>query len=232
MDAIAPRAVLCADHRFNLETHFSKVARWYWCVAFSQYLAGAPESKIARVLREWQRDGGWLVDDEAEPESVKNVVFRKSQLDEATKQSAIYEGVLALVMSRDPRDIGRERVRLRELAASEVQDHHVFPQRYLHSHGVKGAKANGILNRMPMWIATNLRIGAGAPSKYLNDEAIVGEPVSQEVLDDYGIMRELTDIDFTADNYELFLLSRRENITRMIADAVGRAITELAPAED
>jgi hypothetical protein len=78
----------------------------------------------------------------------------------------------------------------------------------------------------------NLRIGLAAPRNYLNDESIVGEPVSQEVLDDYGIMRELTDIDFTADNYEMFLLSRRESITRMIADAVGRAITELAPAED
>jgi hypothetical protein len=46
--------------------------------------------------------------------------------------------------------------------------------------------------------------------------------VHQELLDDYGITRELTNIHFTPDNYELFLLSRKESKTRMIADAVGR----------
>lgn len=232
MDVIAPLAVISASHGFQIDIHREKLEEWYWCIAFGQYLSGAPESKIARTIREWiKRDGGWLHSDDKAPEAVQDFSFRRSSLDDSTKQSAVYKGVLALILTNNPYDIGLERKPLRDLPSSEIQDHHIFPQKFLNQHGIKGVRANSILNRMPIWAKTNVEIGASPPHFYL-ERLELALPESQDTLDDYGLSYEMMKLRFSSENYELFLIDRKERLIKLIAKSVRKTEDQVAIVDE
>lgn len=232
MDAVAAMAAIVANHRFHEERDLPKLERWYWCTSISQYLSGAPESKIERTLREWTRSEGWLDRDDSVPDVVRDFTFSKISLDEATKQTAVYKGCMALMMSKRPKDIGQKRVDLSSLPSSEIEDHHIYPQRYLHSHGIKGAKANGILNRMPVHSETNRRIGASAPETYAPDLGVLQAESPTSELAVFGIDLEILQKPFSKEVFDLFLTSRREQLYKIIAGAVGKEVSQLAPQDE
>lgn len=232
MDTIAALAAIVANPRFREDRDLKKLSRWYWCTGLSQYLSSAPESKIERTLREWTREGGWLDDDNAVPEVVRDFTFSRTNLDDATRQTGVYKACMAMMMANKSRDIWSDRTGLANLPGSEIADHHIFPQKFLHNHGIKGNKANDVLNRMPLWQKTNLKIAALAPDVYLHDTQIVGNQVCQSDLDPFGIDIDFLTQPFSRDGFELFLMSRKERIMAIIADAVEKEIQQIVPAED
>lgn len=231
-DIITPLAVVLVDKRWKQE-HMKLLERWYWCSIFGQYFRGAPETKIARSIREILAQDGWLSGGSSDPDAVASYQFPKSSIDEATKNTTVYKGLMTLMISKNPYDIGTERHPLRKLPDSEIHDHHVFPQKFLKDNGIKGVEANQILNRMPVWKTTNERVSSYAPNVYLYSDGKCHEHIDADLGEYYGIDTAFLKESFTSDQFQLFLEDRRDRFVEMIRVATG--ISEAAvssPDED
>jgi hypothetical protein len=103
----------------------------------------------------------------------------------------------------------------------EIEDHHIYPKRFLAANGVRGTRANWIVNRTPSLKSTNGNIGADAPNIYLADESIVGrEGVGASVLERHGIPRETVLAQFSRENYGEFLEEQKMSLLIKIEEAV------------
>lgn len=231
-DIITPLAVILVDPRFKSEHHML-LEKWYWRSIFGQYFRGAPETKIARSVREILAHDGWLGDGTVDPDAVLSYQFPSSSIDEATKNTTVYKGLMTLMISRNAYDLGYERKPLRELPESEVHDHHVFPQKFLKDNGIKGVEANQILNRMPIWKTTNERISSYAPNVYLYSSGKCHDQVDDDLQDYFGIDSSFLKEAFTVDQFQVFLEDRRERFLQMILSATEAGDnTILGPDEE
>lgn len=230
-DIITPLAVILVDSRFNSK-HFDLLEKWYWRSVFGQYFRGAPETKIARTLREILSADGWLGSGAIEPDAVSTYVFPTSSIDEATKNTTVYKGLMTLMISGNPNDIGLERTPLRNFPDSEVHDHHIFPQKFLKDNGIKGVEANQILNRMPVWKTTNERISSYAPNVYLNDFTKCHESVLKEIGPQYGIGESYLSTPFSVETFKSFLSDRRVRLIDMIQAATDGDTTTISILEE
>jgi len=229
-DVIAPLAVVMIDHRIR-EEHLANVDKWYWRSVFGQYFRGAPETKISRTVRELLEEG-WLFGEGEEPEAVSSYQFPKSSISEANKNTILYKGLMALMISRDPYDIGAERRRLRECPDGEIHDHHIFPQKFLKDNGIKGTDANQILNRMPIWKSTNESIGSLAPHVYVNFPDRCNENACQDLERFYFVDPLFAREEFSRENYELFLDDRRERFIELIKAVTFSENDNIVETED
>ena len=230
-DIITPLAVILVDPRFGAR-HYPHLDKWYWRSVFGQYFRGAPETKISRSVREIQAPSGWLSDGGDEPDAVTNFQFTSSSIDEATKNTTVYKGLMTLMISKSPYDIGLERRRLRDLAETDVHDHHIFPQKFLKDNGIKGVEANQILNRMPIWRTTNERISSYAPNVYLIDRNKCHSDVSQHLAEFYALDPSFLEDEFTSFQYGLFLIDRKDKFISLIEAATGASRSVSLIAED
>jgi hypothetical protein len=231
IDVISPLAMILSDVRFSRDLHFRKFERLYWNLVFSLYLSGAPETKSSRIVREWRNDGGYRDSDESLPEAIRTFSFSPDDMDEATKASAVYRGILTLLIARGARDFGHQRAVLRIARDLPIEDHHIFPQQFLRNHGIKGYIANGILNRTPILEKTNRQISSDAPVQYFSDHNVVGESgIPEDILRGHAIDKDLVMATFDASLFERFRADRRAKIVAMIADVVGQTIVNPEPS--
>ncbi|OGO50341.1 MAG: hypothetical protein A2148_06675 [Chloroflexi bacterium RBG_16_68_14] len=141
-----------------------RLRQWFWCSTFSEAYESGQSTKMvsdSRELTQWLAGG-------SPPKVVADFNFEPSELLEVTAPgTARYKGIISLMLARRPHDfhddkeITPERVR-----AGEVDDHHVFPRKYLKTTGQLDA-ADCILNHALIDRATNKRIGDNAPSVYI-----------------------------------------------------------------
>ena len=230
-DMITPLAVLMSDPKFSSK-HLNSLDKWYWRCTFGQYFRGAPETKISRTLREIQGPNGWLSGGIEEPDAVVNFQFLASSIDDATKNTTVYKGLMTLMLSSKPFDIGHERKKLAELSETEIHDHHIFPQKFLKDNGVKGAASNQILNRMPIWKTTNERISSYAPHVYFADFTKVHAEAKMELAAHYAVDPTLLEGQFTNYQYDLFLLDRKDRFITMVQRATECLPADIVQAED
>lgn len=214
-DIITPLAIVLIDPRFRSE-HLPLLDKWYWRSIFGQYFRGAPETKISRTVREIGAVDGWFGSRLAEPEAVTSYQFQSSSIEDATKNTTVYKGLMTLMISSNPHDIGADRRRLYDLPDSEIHDHHIFPQKFLKDNGIKGVEANQILNRMPIWKLTNERISSYAPNVYLSDIAKCHAEVANDLIKYYAIDPYFLSDSFSAVQFQLFLEDRRNRFLEMI----------------
>jgi hypothetical protein len=227
VDVITPLAVIISSDKFkHTEEHYKMLDRWYWRGIFSQYLISAPETKIQRTVRQWiSGEGekkGWLDDPANEPDGVRDFSYRATILDDVSrKDNAIYRGVMSLLLSQKIRDFGPDRKSLAEVPWEEIEDHHIYPQRFLGPYGIRGERANNIANRTPLRRATNQAIANTAPHVYLTDPRIVGTQPIVPMLAAHLIDDQIALQPFSADVYKRFYTDRSERILATIRDAVG-----------
>ena len=202
--------------------------KWYWRSVFSQYYISATETKIQRTVRQWlSREGekqGWLVNRINEPDSVRDFSYRVSILDDVSRiDNAIYRGVISLLLSKKVRDFGQGHKTLGSVPWEEIEDHHIYPKRFLTPYGIKGDKVNNIANRTPLTRTTNGAIGNTAPHVYLEDMKIIGGDPIQPIISAHLINPALALQPFTAALYDEFLADRRgKNSLSSIAEVVER----------
>jgi hypothetical protein len=223
-DVIAPPSIITSDMQFSREIHMPRLTRLYWTLVFSLYLSGAPDTKSARIVREWfgGEEAGYRDDADALPEAIRQFALSVEDLDEATKASAVYKGVMTLLISRGARDFGRERHILKEMSGSAIEDHHIFPQQFLRNHGIKGYIANSILNRTPILQETNRAISSDPPSKYFRDKNIIrDEPITDQILSEHALSRDVLDDVFTTESFNRFRYARRDKLRKIILESVG-----------
>ena len=227
VDMIAPMAVIIASDKFkHTNEHLEMLDKWYWRSVFSQYYISATETKIQRTVRQWiSHEGereGWLINSGNEPDSVREFSYRTSLVDEVSRvDNAIYRGIMSLLLAQKVRDFGPNRKTLGAVPWEEIEDHHIYPKRFLGPYGIKGEKVNNIANRTPLTRSTNGAIGNTAPHVYFADLKIVGsdpiEPViSAHLMDPAIVLRP-----FTAEVYDAFIADRTKRILTAIGKAVG-----------
>lgn len=227
-DIIAPLAlILTSDHFRDTREQWDKISRWYWRCVFSQYFSGSPDSKVAKTVKEWlgNGSGGWLQGDEREPESVREFTYRSSLLDDVSRvDTALYRGVMSMLLANDTRDWGKDARLLRKSAWRDIEDHHIYPVRFLGPYGIKGNVVNNIANRTPLLRDTNKAIGNDAPHVYVNNIDIVGpKGLSDDTRKRHCVSGELLSKPFSRDGYDEFVKDRAARLLEHIQGLVGAA---------
>ena len=220
MDIISPLCVILFDIKFNRYEHFEDFKKLYWNLVFSLYLSSAPESKSSRIVREW-RESVFDARDQLNAEALRMFSLVPDDMREATRASAVYKGIISLIIANGARDFGQNYTKLSGPRLS-IDDHHIFPQQFLKNCDIKGYIANGILNRTPLITETNQKIGSDAPEIYFSNGNMVGElGSSAENLERHGISRELVTSAFTKELFDRFCKDRQDRLVRMIEGVTG-----------
>jgi hypothetical protein len=164
------------EHRKLGEEPRADLRRWYWSNVFLERYSSGVESKsrkdYAELLAHWT---------EGQPAPAVFTEARNrigaegfSVRESASQASAVYSGVFCLLALRGARDWRR----VESIQLQELQDHHIFPQDYLKTHGLdKRVVVNSIVNRTLISDETNGKIKNKAPAQYLtSNEIFPSEP--------------------------------------------------------
>lgn len=199
-----------------------KIVRWFWCSVFGQTYENAPNSQTSRDFADV---GSWLDGGQA-PENIDNFSFEAQALFEVgPKQRALYRGVIAIILSQNPRDFHHVKPITRELIErDQIDDHHVFPDVFLRENiKVREAKRRDcILNRTLIDRATNQSLSRRSPSDYFSEmQKKLGKDKVDEVLSSH-LLPTGKESPLLMDNYDAFLTWRCEIIGKTINKAIGR----------
>lgn len=207
-----------------------KLKRWFWCAVFGQVYEGAPNSKSAKDVVEilpWLSGGGL-------PESVASFRFDPKALRDVTpRQRAIYRGAICLILGGGARDFHTQSVITGKLMAEEgIDDHHVFPDKYLERRGVTPARVRDcVLNRTLIDRTTNQMISDRAPSDYLAEIRNTPGFPFDTVLTSHALPVGAGS-PLLGDDYDAFLAWRQERLWQEIRRVTGATIAADLEAEN
>ena len=109
--------------------------------------------------------------------------------DSASQASAVYSGVFCLLAIRGARDWRRGG----NIQLQDLQDHHIFPQDYLKSHGLeKRVLVKSIVNRTLISDETNGKIKNKSPADYLMSKEIFSSSAKDVLLAPHFITSSYT----------------------------------------
>lgn len=196
-----------------------KIGRWFWCAVFGQKYESSPNSQSAldygEVIR-WIEEG-------AEPSTLTTFRFDPATLRETTsRQRAVYRGTLALGLRRQSRDFHSHKVlTLEVITENHVDDHHIFPNKFLESRGVPPRLRDCVLNHTLIDRTTNKRINDRAPSDYMREiYSERGKSKFTELLYSH-LLPAGKDSPFWNDDFEAFLQWRQDNLWVEIQNVTG-----------
>lgn len=223
---IVPLAAIIADigDAWEHDANRAKLQRWYWNGVFGELYGSAVESRIARDFVEVP---AWLAGG-PEPSTVSETIFRPGRLKTMRMRlSAAYKGVNALLMKEGAQDFrSGQKFDHTVFFGENVDIHHIFPQDWCKTRGIKPAVYDSIINKTPLSFRTNRIIGGVAPSEYLakleaGDRATPA--IERSRLDAY-LRTHLIDPDLIhADKFEAFLADRQKRLLELIEQATGKA---------
>jgi hypothetical protein len=196
-----------------------QIKRWFWCSAFSQAYEKSPNAQSGRDVTELIP---WLNDSAAPPpENVRTFHFNPELLRDVTpRQRSLYRATICLILASGNRPLDfHSRAVLNEklLASSGIDDHHIFPAKFLDDRDVDSRLRDCVLNRCLIDSHTNQRISCRAPSDYmaeLRDEP--GFPM-ETVLASH-LIPDGDESGLWTNHFELFLAQRQERLSRSIAE--------------
>ena len=218
----AALAVAGASKGVAIGAQREQIKRWFWCSAFSQAYEKSPNTQSGRDVTELIP---WLSDSAAPaPENVRSFHFNPELLRDVTpRQRSLYRATICLILASGNRPLDfHSRAVLNEklLASSGIDDHHIFPAKYLDDRDVDSRLRDCVLNRCLIDSHTNQRISCRAPSDYmaeLRDEpGFPMETVLASHLIPHGVESGLW-----VDDFERFLAQRQELVGAAIAQATG-----------
>jgi len=223
---IVPLAAILADigDAWEHEATRAKLIQWYWNGVFGELYGSAVESRIARDFMEVPR---WLNEGGPEPSTVSETIFRADRLKTMRMRlSAAYKGMNALLMKEGAEDFrSGQKFDHTVFFGENVDIHHIFPQDWCKSHGIKPAIFDSIINKTPLSYRTNRIIGGVAPSQYIaklekgNETA---PPIDGQKLDAYLGSHLIAPALLRADNFEAFMDDRQKQLLKLIEDATGK----------
>lgn len=201
------------------EATHKRISRWYWCCVFGRRYSGNVETTAAQDFEQvitWVGGG-------TEPSAIKEFSFRTDSLLEVTSlQSAIYKGVLCLSAREHAKDWGGGDILTEELfSETNLDHHHIFPKEALKEllGGAADPRMDSIVNKTLISAKVNRTIGGHLPSKYLGMLSLSGRELTN-TLKSHGVKERF----LRKDNWNGFVLDRREYLRRLIAEACGRRL--------
>jgi hypothetical protein len=230
---VVPLAAILAElgDAWEHEANRAKLMRWYWNGLFGELYGSAVESRIARDFIEVPR---WLQGG-PEPSTVSETIFRGDRLKTMRMRlSAAYKGMNALLMKVGAQDFRTGQQFDHTVFFGESVDiHHIFPQAWCKSQGIKPEVYDSIINKTPLSFRTNRIIGGEAPSDYLaklerGDEN--NPPIARVRLDTYLQSHEIDPVLLRSNNFTGFMADRQRRLLQLIERETGKtAYRESAP---
>jgi hypothetical protein len=104
-----------------------------------------------------------------------------------------------------------------------VDIHHIFPQKWCHSHDVDDERRESIVNKTAISAVTNRTIGGVAPSAYLGlieKKAQIAPAQLDELVEAHLVPAKL----LRADDFDAFFASRRESLCQLVEKAMGKSV--------
>jgi hypothetical protein len=141
--------------------------------------------------------------------------------------SAAYKGMNALLMKEGAQDLrSGQKFDHTVFFGENVDIHHIFPQNWCKSQGIKPAIFDSIINKTPLSYRTNRIIGGVAPSQYIaklerGNETV--PPIASEKLDVYLESHLIEPVLLRADKFETFMDERQKRLLALIEQAMGKA---------
>lgn len=231
-DMVPAIAVIINNEKFTKDTKANnKLEQWYWKVVFSGLFDNGSNSKNTIAVKDFlgtKDASGWLDDDARIPEIVHIKFERESlgvELENAcTVSNAKYRAIHNLLLLNDSRDLSPNGKLIKDISPMLLQDHHIFPKKYLSRHNIKGGDANTILNRTLISSASNEKIIDYPPYQYLlNGKKIFGEDIIFQQKDVEGHCIDLSTItdEFSREKYNKFKDRRKEKILDLVMVKLG-----------
>jgi hypothetical protein len=222
---IVPLAAILADigDAWEHEANRAKLVRWYWNGVFGELYGSAVETRIARDFMEvpvWLKGG-------PEPSTVSETMFRADRLKTMRMRiSAAYKGINALLMKEGAQDFrsGQEFDHT-VFFGENVDIHHIFPQEWCKTHGIKANVFDSIINKTPLSYRTNRIIGGVAPSEYLTKLETgnaTTPPIDRDRLDGYLTSHLINPSLLRTDSFDAFMADRQKRLLELIERATGR----------
>lgn len=222
---IIPLAAILADigDAWEHEAVRAKLVQWYWNGVFGELYGSAVDTRIARDFMEVP---GWIRGGQP-PSTVSETIFRADRLKTMRMRlSAAYKGVNALLMKEGARDFRSGQGFDHTVFFGENVDiHHIFPQAWCRSKGLKPDVFDSIINKTPLSYRTNRIIGGEAPSGYLSKlEAgnASTSPISPLNLDTYLASHLIDPSLLRADRFDAFMADRQAKLLVLIEKAMGK----------
>jgi len=184
---------------------YEKLHKWYWSSIFTERYAGPIDTLSHRDYNQFIQ---WINNGDI-PESI---VTDESKFDitlkNITSRSAMYKGVICLISLNEAQDFFQgDSIELHEL-----DDHHIFPFKYLEDQGYQPQEANTLLNKTLISSDTNRSIRKKSPGKYLKDmEKRLGKSRTEIILKNHFILKDAYEA-MKRNDYKSFLISREEAI--------------------
>ena len=206
---------------------WAKVERWYWCSVFSQRYSSQVETASAR---DFEQVLNWI-DGGQPPDVVRTFGFRSDILQEITSiRNAMYKGVLCLLARNGAKDFGGGGKLSTNLFYGTNQDHHhIFPTNAFKQLGIRDPRANTIVNKTLISYAVNRSIGGRRPSVYVKHwQGKLEDGRFDEILETH----QIDSIALSSDNWEAYLLDRREKLRQLIASVCGGNIQPFSDAAE
>ncbi len=221
---LVPLAAFCAalGRRFEEESVRQKLGRWYWCGVFGELYGGANETRFATDIQDML---AW-VDGADEPRTVRQSNFAPTRLlTMQTRNSAAYKGVMALLMKRAALDWKNgDKIEEVQNFAEEVDIHHIFPQAYCTTKGLRKEQWNSIVNKTPLTSETNRVLSGRAPSAYLDALVAKGTVPSAARVDEIVGTHLVAPSFLRTDDFAGFLRDRAARLLDAIEEATGKSI--------
>ncbi|BCQ24728.1 DUF262 domain-containing protein [Caballeronia sp. NK8] len=222
---IVPLAAILADigTAWEHDTVRTKLVQWYWNGVFGELYGSAVDSRFARDFLEvpaWLNGG-------PEPTTISETIFRADRLKTMRMRlSAAYKGVNALLMRDGARDFrSGQKFDHTVFFGENVDIHHIFPQDWCKTNGIKPAVYDSIINKTPLSYRTNRIIGGVAPSEYLaklEGGNSTTPPIDRERLNEHLESHFINSSLLRSDSFEAFMSDRQKQLLALIEDAMGK----------
>lgn len=225
---LAPLATMLAHLRMKhgpveFGGAWPKIELWYWCSVFGNRYSGTSESAAAVDVEQVVK---W-VDGGPEPDAVRQFSFSADRLlDISTIRNVVYKGVLCLLAKNGAKDFSGEGPLSTQLFYDMSQDHHhIFPRAAMDRLEIDSNRMDSIVNKTLIGSATNRSIGGRLPSAYL---ATLRERHGAERMNEILRSHLIDPATLEADDWDQFLLTRRESIKTLIATTCGGGVIDFS----
>jgi hypothetical protein len=206
---------------FPHELRRSKLEQWWWCGIFGEMYTGWNSSRTARDMLEvpeWLGGGG-------RASTVELASFAPHRfLSVCRRHGAVYKGLNALLRRNGAIDfLSGEALSDVKFFDDTIESHHVFPVAWCQKQGLESGRYNCLVNRTPLWEATNGFIGGRAPSLYLGK--LQQQGISKKRLDSILRSHLIEPATLWNDDFEAFFELRTQALLDLISTAMGKSIT-------
>lgn len=198
-----------------------RLRQWYWCGALGEMYGSTTETRLARDVPElvqWISGG-------ARPRTIDEALFQRDRLYTLRMRlSAAYKGIHALLMGKGCQDfISGKPTDIMTFFNDQIDIHHVFPQKWCTTQGIKPEVYNSIVNKTPLSKYANIAVGGDAPSIYLH-RIEEKQGLTSETLDAILRTHLIEPAHLRNDDFDAFFAARTDALASLVSEAMGKPV--------